>query len=154
MQSRLEHINNYNHAPAGYANLLKEIKDPIQRSRTRAIFSVNAELIRLYRDKGRIIDDRQRHEGWGTAVIPRLARELRNELPEEKGYSERKIKRMLAFYRHFRDLTAIVPQPVAQSTGAPKVPQAVAQTGGPSERILWTIPWGRHALLMERVDLL
>ena len=32
-------------APTGYAQLLKEIKDRIQQSRTRAIFSVNAELI-------------------------------------------------------------------------------------------------------------
>jgi hypothetical protein len=31
------------------------------------------------------IDDRQRKEGWGAAIIPRLARELRNESPEEKG---------------------------------------------------------------------
>jgi hypothetical protein len=78
-------------APAGYAQLLKEIKDRIQQSRTRAIFSVNAEMIRLYWDIGRMIDDRQRREGWGAAVILRLARELHNELPEEKGYSERNI---------------------------------------------------------------
>jgi hypothetical protein len=37
-------------------------------------------------------------EGWGAGVIPRLARDLHNELPEEKGFSERNIKQMLAFY--------------------------------------------------------
>ena len=105
-------------APAGYAQLLKEIKERIQQSRTRAIFSVNAEMIRLYWDIGQMIDDRQRREGWGAAVIPRLARELHNELPEEKGYSERNIKRMLAFYRAYRDPAAIVPQAVAQLTAA------------------------------------
>jgi DUF1016 N-terminal domain len=118
----------------GYAKLLKEIKDRIERSRTRAIFSVNAELIRLYWDIGQMIDDRQREEGWGTAVIPRLARELHNELPEEKGYSERNIKRMLAFYRAYRDPNSIVPQPVAQLTGTAKVPRAVAQTGALRDR--------------------
>jgi hypothetical protein len=101
-------------APAGYAHLLKEIKARIQQSQTRAIFSVNAELVRLYWDIGRLIDERQRKEGWGAAVIPRLARELHNELPEEKGYSERNIKRMLAFYRAYQDPAAIVPQAVAQ----------------------------------------
>jgi hypothetical protein len=35
-------------APDGYAHLLKQIKDRIQQSQARAIFSVNAELIRLY----------------------------------------------------------------------------------------------------------
>ena len=97
-------------APAGYARLLKDIKARIQQSRTRAIFSLNAEMIRLYWDIGRMIDERQQHEGWGAAVIPRLARELHNELPEEKGYSERNIKRMLAFYRAYGDPAAIVPQ--------------------------------------------
>ncbi len=99
-----------------------------------------------------MIDDRQRREGWGAAVIPRLARELHNELPEEKGYSERNIKRMLAFYRGYRNPAEIVPQPVAQSSAAEKVPQAVAQTSQPSDSILWAIPWGHHALLMEKVS--
>jgi len=138
--------------PVGYADLLKEIKTRIQQAQTRAIFSVNAELIRLYWDIGRMIDDRQRREGWGAAVIPRLARELHNELPEEKGYSERNIKRMLAFYRTYRDPAAIVPQPVAQSSAAAQVPRAVAQTSTLSDSILWAIPWGHHALLMEKVS--
>ena len=99
-----------------------------------------------------MIDDRQRREGWGAAVIPRLARELHNELPEEKGYSERNIKRMLAFYRTYRDPAAIVPQPVAQSSAAAQVPRAVAQTSTLSDSILWAIPWGHHALLMEKVS--
>jgi predicted nuclease of restriction endonuclease-like (RecB) superfamily len=137
--------------PAGYAQLLKEIKDRIQQSRTRAIFSVNAEMIRLYWDIGRMIDDRQRREGWGAAVIPRLARELHNELPEEKGYSERNIKRMLAFYRAYRDPAAIVPQPVAQLAAASKGPRPVAQMPAPQDSLLWAVPWGHHALLMEKV---
>ena len=35
----------------------------------------------------------------GAGVIPRLSRDLHNELPEEKGFFGRNIKRMLAFYR-------------------------------------------------------
>jgi predicted nuclease of restriction endonuclease-like (RecB) superfamily len=138
--------------PASYAHLLEEIKARIQHAQSRAMLTVNAELIRLYWDIGRMVDERQQHEGWGAAIIPRLARELHNELPEEKGYSERNIKRMLSFYRAYRDPTAIVPHPVAQLAGLEKVPQAVAQTGGGSDSILWSIPWGHHALLMEKVQ--
>jgi hypothetical protein len=86
---------------AGYAALLKEIKDRIGQAQARAVLSANAELVRLYWDVGSLIDGRQRQEGWGAAVIPRLARELKNELPEVKGFSERNIKRMLAFYRAY-----------------------------------------------------
>ncbi|HWB14297.1 MAG TPA: PDDEXK nuclease domain-containing protein [Pirellulales bacterium] len=72
-------------------------------------------------------------------------------MPEEKGFSERNIKRMLAFFRAYQDPAAIVPQPVAQLRGARKVPQRVAQIPDPRESLLWSIPWGHHALLMEKI---
>ena len=59
---------------ASFAVLLTEVKGRIQEAQTRAVMSVNRELVRLYWDIGRIIDERQRSEGWGAAVIPRLAR--------------------------------------------------------------------------------
>ena len=71
---------------AKYAGLLKEIKARIQQAQVRAMLSVNSELLRLYWDIGQLIDVRQEKEGWGAAVIPRLADELRNDLPEEKGF--------------------------------------------------------------------
>jgi predicted nuclease of restriction endonuclease-like (RecB) superfamily len=139
-------------AAIGFPGLLKEIKARIQRAQTRAVLSVNAELVRLYWDIGRMINARQHQEGWGAAVIPRLARELHNELSEEKGFSERNIKRMLAFYRAYPDPTAIVPQAVAQLPTGSKVPGPVAPIDLHSDSILWSIPWGHHALLMEKSD--
>ncbi|MEN9361898.1 MAG: hypothetical protein RL095_3433 [Verrucomicrobiota bacterium] len=55
-----------------------------------------------------MLDARQRQEGWGAAVIPRLARDLKNDLPEEKGFSERNIKQMMAFHREYRDLEFVL----------------------------------------------
>ena len=88
-------------ALAGYASLLKDIKSRIRQAQTRAMLSVNAELVRLYWDIGRLIHERQGREGWGATVIPRLSRDLHNKLPEVKGFSERNIKRMLAFHRAY-----------------------------------------------------
>lgn len=138
-------------SPAGFPRLLREIKARIQQAQTRAILAANAELVQLYWDIGRMIAGRQQDEGWGAAVIPRLARELKNELPEEKGFSERNIKRMLAFYRAYPDPAAIVPQPVAQLPPPEKVPQAVAPIARPHDSLLWAIPWGHHVFLMEKV---
>jgi hypothetical protein len=45
-------------------------------------------------------------------VIARRARYLRNEFPEEKGVSERNIKRMLAFYLAYPQAN-LVPQAAA-----------------------------------------
>ena len=69
-----------------YSALLADIKTRIRQAQHRGMLAVNAEMVRLYWDIGRLIQDRQRQEGWGTGVIPRLARDLRNELPELKGF--------------------------------------------------------------------
>ncbi len=160
--------------PANFTTLLKEIKGRIQQAQTLAVLSVNAGLIRLYWDIGRMIDSRQQEEGWGSAVIPRLSRELTNELPEEKGFSERNIRRMLAFFREYPDPAVIVPQPGEQLSASKKVPQAAAQTDQPEkvpqaaaqtdqpekvpqaaaqmpELPLWSIPWFHHVILIEKV---
>jgi predicted nuclease of restriction endonuclease-like (RecB) superfamily len=137
---------------ATFSSLLKEIKARIQQAQIKATFSVNAELIRLYWDIGQMLDRRQREEGWGTYVIPRLAQELRNELPEEKGFSERNIKRMLAFYRAYPDPTVIVPQAVAQLHTLGEVATNLLSADLFGNSLLWLIPWGHHALLMDKVN--
>ena len=138
-------------APIHYASLLADIKRRIRHAQTKAWLSVNAELIRLYWEIGALIDARQRQEGWGAGVIPRLARDLHNELPEEKGFSERNIKRMLAFYRAYPTLE-FVPPPVAQTPPSAepsgKVPQPAALF---TPDLIQALPWGHHALLMEKV---
>jgi len=98
---------------ASYRQVLADIKQRVRHAQTRAVMAVNAELIRLYWEIGALIDARQKQEGWGAGVIPALARDLHNELPEEKGFSERNIKRMLAFFREYPHLE-FVPQAVAQ----------------------------------------
>jgi len=144
-----------------YSNLLRDIKARIRQAQIKATLSANAEMVTMYWDIGRMIQERQDHEGWGTAVIPRLARDIRNELPEEKGFSERNIKRMLRFYREYPNILPIVPQAVAQlqeteNKDVLKVPQAVAQLpenkhSSILQRLLPQIPWGHNILLVERV---
>lgn len=147
-----------------YRDLLGDIKTRVRQAQHRAALSANAELIRLYWDIGRLIAARQEREGWGAGVIPRLALDLRNELPEQKGFSERNIKRMLRFFREYPRLQppatepispvelsqmleqqapVIVPQPAAQlaSSDAGTMPAALA----------FGIPWFHHVILIEKV---
>lgn len=130
-----------------YRQILADIKQRIRHAQTRAIMAVNAELIRLYWEVGGLIHARQQQEGWGAGVIPALARDLQNELPEEKGFSERNIKRMLAFYREYSHLE-FVPQPVAQMAKPSEDPERVSLF--PAELLL-ALPWGHHAELMAKV---
>jgi predicted nuclease of restriction endonuclease-like (RecB) superfamily len=87
-----------------YPELLNDVKLRILQARVKASMAINAEMLALYWDIGRIIDQRQGEKGWGKGVIPRLAKDIRNELSEVKGFSERNLDRMLAFYREYREL--------------------------------------------------
>ena len=112
-----------------YPALLKEIKDRIRRAQIKATMSANAEMLLMYRDVGRIIDEQRSAAGWGAKVIQRLAQDIRNELPEIKGFSERNLKRMLAFYHEYTELQ-IGPTPLAQIEKIPdgsNGPMALAQ---------------------------
>ncbi len=80
-------------------DLLIEIKSRVRQAQQRAALSANAEMIRLYWDIGRLIAARQQEEGWGAGVIPRLAAALKNELPEEKGFSPTNLKRIRSSVR-------------------------------------------------------
>lgn len=130
--------------PAAFSALLEDVKARIRIAQTRAVLSVNAELVHLYWDIGRLIDQRKQQEGWGAGVIPRLARELRNELPEVKGFSERNIKLMVQFAQEY---------PAAFGEPATIRQPAVAQlpAGGKGQPLVAQIPWSHNVLLMQRV---
>ena len=146
---------------AGFPRLLQEIKARIQQAQTQAILAANAELVRLYWDIGRIIDGRQRQQGWGAAVIPQLARELVNELPEVRGFSERNIGRMIAYYREYPNPAEFLPQPAAKMSSPKILPQPAAKlksapklqqpTTQLATSLLWSIPWFHHVVLMTKV---
>ena len=146
-----------------HRDLLAEIKSRIRAAQNRAALSANAEMILLYWDIGRMIAARQEHEGWGAGVIPKLAVDLKNELPEEKGFSERNLKRMLRFFREYPAMAEKVPQPASllqgdqnQSDGI--VPQPAAQLiQAPTTastlppNLLFGIPWFHHVILIEKI---
>jgi predicted nuclease of restriction endonuclease-like (RecB) superfamily len=89
--------------PAGYEQLLGELKERIRRAQVRAALSVNRELVLLYWQIGREILQRQDSEGWGAKVIDRLARDLRAAFPEMKGFSPRSLKYMRALAAAYPD---------------------------------------------------
>lgn len=140
---------------AAYGPLLAEIRARIQSARARAALAVNAELIALYWDVGRMIHARQQDEGWGAAVIPRLAADIRNDLPEVRGFSQRNVKRMLAFYRAYPATRPFVPQAVARTTAPGGTEVATAESTAASLDAtsvpMLALPWGHHATIIEKV---
>jgi predicted nuclease of restriction endonuclease-like (RecB) superfamily len=153
---------------SGYAPFLAAVKDRIRAAQVKATLAANAELIHLYWDIGCAIAAMQEKQGWGAGVIPRLARDITNALPEVKGFSERNIGRMIAF-AHEYGARPILPQPVAKSPSSEILPQAVAKltslemTQTPSAQLAVTedlaklqqlvaqLPWGHNVILIEKV---
>lgn len=123
-----------------YADLFGQIKTRIQQGQTRAVMATNTEMIFMYWEIGQMINTRQKSEGWGTGVLPRLAKDLHNELPEVKGFSVRNLKLMTQFYKEYHYLNPISQQPVGQLSKAPKGQLPVAQ-----------IPWSHNVILIQKI---
>jgi len=121
-----------------YSSLLNDIKKRVRQAQVRATFAANSEMIAMYWDIGRMINCRQQEEGWGARVIPRLAKDIRNELPELKGFSERNIKFMVQFYKEYS---------CDESSNGK---QSVSQLKKIKE-IVFMIPWGQNILLMQKI---
>jgi predicted nuclease of restriction endonuclease-like (RecB) superfamily len=129
-----------------YGALLGDVKARIQAAQNRASQAVNLELLRLYWDIGGVVASRQQLEGWGASVIPRLARDIRNELPTHKGFSERNLKLMVQFHQAYPALFPIGQPPVAQLEATTFVqPPPVAQL------VVTQIPWAHNVLLLQKV---
>lgn len=132
-----------------YGDLLGDIKGRIRAAQARAVQAVNAELVRLYWDIGQLISARQQQAGWGAGVIPKLARDLHNELPELKGFSERNLKLMVQFAGEYPDLFAIGPRAVAQLDEAPR-PGEIGQLPV-AQMVFSQIPWAHNLQLIQKV---
>ncbi len=123
-----------------YHALLTDIKKRVKTAQVKATFSANAEMIAMYWDIGNMIATRQKQEGWAASVIPRLSKDLKNDMPEVSGFSERNLGYMIRFSKEYQSFhfeqSAILQQPVAKLENT---------------NLLLSIPWGHHGLLMEKI---
>lgn len=67
--------------PDGYARFLSDLKERVRSARVRAQRVVNTSLSDLYWNIGERILAEQERQGWGSAVITRLAEDLRRNGP-------------------------------------------------------------------------
>ena len=75
-----------------YLDLVQTIKQEIQQAQYKATLSVNKELIMLYYNIGKIINE---HKSWGNKFIENLAADIKLSFPNAKGYSVRNRRKWL-----------------------------------------------------------
>ncbi|OUE32050.1 hypothetical protein BFL35_02230 [Clavibacter michiganensis] len=112
---------------AGYDDALRDLKGSVRRARLVAQRRVNVELVQLYWRIGTTLNAHVERHRWGSAVMTRMAEDLRREFPDIKGFSTRNLFYMRALARAWRE-------------------EAEAQ------RTVALLPWGHVVTLVERLD--
>jgi len=125
--------------PRGYAPFLKELKDRIRTARTKAVLSVNRELIELYWQIGKAIVERQRKEGWGRSIVERLSHDIRLEFPDVRGFSAQNLWKMRAVYLAWTEEVSNLSQPVRE-LDARNLPREIS-----------AIPWGHNTEIVFKI---
>jgi predicted nuclease of restriction endonuclease-like (RecB) superfamily len=86
-----------------------EVISLIQKARYNAYKAVNTELINLYWEIGKYINDRTQSEGWGKSTVTQLAQFIKTQQPESKGFSDKNLWRMKQFYETYCDFPKLSP---------------------------------------------
>ena len=112
--------------PDQYATFLTDLKVRIRTAQVKAALAVNQELIMLYWQIGTRILATQEEAGWGNKVIPKLAKDLKQEFPEMKGFSARNLGYMKRFAEAWPDESIL-------------------------QQLAAKIPWFHNCVLLEKV---
>ena len=132
-------------ATAGsYAGLLADIKQRIRTAQLRTAMAGNASLLALYWEIGSVLAERQKEAGWGAAVLPRLAADLHNDLPEVKGFSARNLRLMIQFFDEYPGFGAIW-QPLVAKLPTNADDSAIWQ------RAVAKLTWAHNIILIQKV---
>lgn len=98
------------------------IKNEIKQAQVKTIMNANKNLITLYYNVGKLINENSK---YGNNFIEQIEKDLRMDMPKLEGFSLRNLKYMKKFYKEYNDNE--------------KVQQLVAQ-----------IPWGHNIVLMNK----
>ena len=95
-----------------YVTIVEDIKDQIRSAQHRAILNANKEMLILYWNIGKVINE---NSEWGNKFLRNLSTDISNEFPSAKGFSVSNLKNMARFYREYSDVE-IGQTPSAQIT--------------------------------------
>jgi predicted nuclease of restriction endonuclease-like (RecB) superfamily len=84
-----------------YLDIVNNIKTQIAASRQRVILNANSELLMLYWNIGKIINE---NAAYGNKFIANLERDIKAENPNLHGFSQRNLYYMAKFASFYKDL--------------------------------------------------
>ena len=163
----MEELKSISILDKNYAQWIKELSSRYRRSQIKAAVKVNQEMLRFYWELGRDIVERDAENKYGSAFYTNLSTDLKREIPEATGLSERNLRYTKRFYLLYNKYFTKVQQPVAESSDQ-KMQQVVAklnieqevpsqdgksitqQVVGQITADLFSVPWGHHIRIIDK----
>ena len=126
-----------------------------RRSQIKAAVKVNEEMLRYYWNLGKDISEREEENKYGSAFFATLSRDLKREMPDATGLSERNLIYAKNFYqlyqRYLENLQQVVADlQSAESQAGNNQKQNLPQLVADLEDNLFKIPWGHHRLIIDK----
>ena len=128
-----------------YRSWVKELKQRYLSARLKASIEANRTLLEYYWSLGRDIADKQYANTYGSGFYKTLSYDLRSEMPEEKGFSERNLRNMYDFYRTYNQLIENLQQAAANSSEPNR-----RQYADDVLREICSIPWDHQCRIVSK----
>ena len=120
-----------------YAKWIEGLSSRFRNMQIKAATKVNQEMLMFYWSLGKDIVEMNAEGTWGSGLLKNLSLDLKERLPDSKGFSETNLDYMRRFYL----LYSKSPQVVEDNTSEIS-PQLVGK--------LCSIPWGHHRYIMDK----
>lgn len=140
-----------------YRDWIGQLSNRYRTAQIKAAIAVNSEMLRFYWELGRDIVAMQSENKYGSRFFETLSRDLKETIPEAKGFSVRNLKYIRSFYQMY---VSIWPQVEAKFSKQNRlqVGANLPQVMGISENSirhqvgddLFSIPWGHHKLFIDK----
>ena len=140
-----------------YLQWVKELCKRYRQSQVKAAVKVNHVVLQFYWELGKDICNKEAENKYGSKFYAALSRDLRNEMPDAEGLSERNLRYTKKFYQHYSQKIRILQQ-FAANSGSEILQQPAAkfntefsqQVANQLKRDIFSIPWGHHMLLIDK----
>ena len=140
-----------------YLQWVKELSKRYRQSQVKAAVKVNHVVLQFYWELGKDICNKEAENKYGSKFYAALSRDLRNEMPDAEGLSERNLRYTKKFYQLYSQKIRILQQ-FAANSGSEILQQPAAkfntefsqQVANQLKRDIFSIPWGHHMLLIDK----
>ena len=140
-----------------YLKWVKELCKRYRQSQVKAAVKVNHVVLQFYWELGKDICNKEAENKYGSKFYAALSRDLRNEMPDAEGLSERNLRYTKKFYqlysqeiRILQQLAANSESEILQQPAAKFNTEFTQQVANQLKRDIFSIPWGHHMLLIDK----